>query len=64
MDITIYYATNRAYEGVKERFKPDRYGTAFQRWHGEPAFRSRKSTPLMAYWPCDRGTVAPAAATA
>ncbi|WP_210547230.1 alpha/beta hydrolase [Rhodoferax sp. PAMC 29310] len=28
MDITIYYATNRAHEGAK-RFKPDRYGTGF-----------------------------------
>lgn len=28
MDITVYYATNRAHEGA-ERFKPDRYGTRF-----------------------------------
>jgi esterase/lipase superfamily enzyme len=28
MDITIYYATNRAHQGAK-RFKPDRYGTGF-----------------------------------
>jgi len=28
MDITIYYATNRAHEGA-ERFRPDRYGSHF-----------------------------------
>ena len=28
MDITIYYATNRAHEGA-ERFRPDRYGSRF-----------------------------------